>query len=105
VQNNTLHLGKNEQNLNGTHLMPSYTLRCLDCENVFDVLCRYDARPEQKCTKCESINHESLITGAPALGDSVRLGVTKPDGGFKEVLSKIHSQNYKSNLADKLSRR
>ena len=50
-------------------------------------------------------NHENLITGAPALGDSVRLGVTKPDGGFNEVLSKIHSNNYKSNLADKLSRR
>ena len=85
--------------------MPSYTLKCNDCETLFDVMCRYDARPEQQCTSCKSTNHENLITGAPALGDSVRLGVTKPDGGFNEVLSKIHSQNYKSNLADKLSRR
>ena len=85
--------------------MPSYTLKCNDCETVFDVLCRYAARPEQQCPSCKSTNHENLITGAPALGDSVRLGVTKPDGGFNEVLSKIHSNNYKSNLADKLSRR
>jgi hypothetical protein len=38
------------------------------------------------------------------MGDSVRLGIKKPDQGFNEVLSKIHAANYKSNLADKLSR-
>ena len=85
--------------------MPSYTLKCNDCDTVFDVLCRYAARPEQQCTNCQSTNHENIITGAPALGDPVRLGITQHDGGFKEVLSKIHSNNYKSNLADKLSRR
>ena len=85
--------------------MPSYTLKCNDCDTLFDVLCRYAARPEQQCTNCQSTNHENIITGAPALGDPVRLGITQPDGGFKEVLSKIHSNNYKSNLADKLSRR
>jgi len=102
VQSNILHRGKNEKNLIGT-FMPSYTLKCLDCETVFNVLCSWASRPEQQCTNCQSINHESII-GAPAFGDAVRLGVTKPDGGFKEVLSKIHSNNYKSNLGDKLSR-
>lgn len=42
---------------------------------------------------------------AAAMGDSVRLGIRKPDSGFQEVLSKIHAANYKSNLSDKLSRR
>jgi hypothetical protein len=42
--------------------------------------------------------------GAPAMGDSVRLGIRKPDQGFNEVLSKIHAANYRSNLSDKLSR-
>lgn len=40
-----------------------------------------------------------------SFGDPVRLGITKPDGGFREVLSKIAENNYKSNLTDKLSRR
>jgi hypothetical protein len=40
-----------------------------------------------------------------AMGDSVRLGIRKPDSGFQEVLSKIHAANYKSNLAGKLSRK
>lgn len=46
-----------------------------------------------------------FVPGEGALGDPVRLGITKPDGGFREVLSKIAENNYKSNLADKLSRR
>jgi hypothetical protein len=41
----------------------------------------------------------------PALGDPVRLGVRTVDNGFREVLSKIHASQPKSNLADKLSRR
>jgi hypothetical protein len=40
----------------------------------------------------------------PAIGDSVRLGIRRPDDGFREVLSKISDANYKSNLRGKLSR-
>ena len=40
-----------------------------------------------------------------AMGDSVRLGIRKNDEGFREVVSKIASANYKSNLADRLSRK
>ena len=40
----------------------------------------------------------------PAMGYSVRLGIRKPDNGFREVLSKISDANYKSNLRGKLSR-
>jgi hypothetical protein len=47
--------------------------------------------------------HEPGISAT--IGDSVRLGIRKPDNGFKEVLSKIASANYRSNLADKLSRK
>lgn len=40
-----------------------------------------------------------------AIGDPVRLGLRRTDDGFREVLSKISSSNYKSNLSNKLSRR
>lgn len=43
--------------------------------------------------------------GVASFGDPVRLGIRTTDGGFKEVLSKIAENNYKSNLSDKLSRR
>lgn len=46
-----------------------------------------------------------FTSGEGSLGDPVRLGITRTDDGFKEVLSKINSANYKSNLGSKLSRR
>ena len=41
---------------------------------------------------------EVFIGTAPNIGDPVRLGVRKADGGFKEVLQKIHSRAPGSNL-------
>lgn len=32
--------------------------------------------------------YESILLGAPSLGDPVRLGIRKPDQGFREVLQK-----------------
>lgn len=47
---------------------------------------------------------ETVILSAPEIGDSVRLGIRKPDDSFREVLHKIAESNPKSNLKDKLSR-
>lgn len=47
--------------------------------------------------------HFAAVEGS--IGDSVRLGITRNDDGFREVLSKISEANYKSNLGSKLSRR
>lgn len=42
---------------------------------------------------------------AANMGDPVRLGIRRTDDGFREVLSKIHANNYRSNLGNKLSRK
>lgn len=84
--------------------MPSYSFKCTNCNEIFDIKCKISEMQEQQCTICSSKNyvvHHKQLT----IGDSVRLGVKTIDGGFKEVLSKIASNNYRSNLADKLSRR
>lgn len=81
--------------------MPTYTFRDKNTGEVFDKLMKI-ADKEQFLS--DNPNFESIICGAPVMGDSVRLGIRKTDDGFKEVLSKINSANYKSNLKDKLSR-
>lgn len=80
--------------------MPTYTFRDKETGEIFDKLMSWDNR--QKFLE-ENPNLETIM-GAPAMGDSVRLGVRKTDDGFKEVLSKISAANYRSNLKDKLSR-
>ena len=80
--------------------MPTYTFRDKNTGEVFDKLMKI-ADKEQFL-----LDHPHLesIIGAPAMGDSVRLGIRRSDDGFREVLSKIGAANYKSNLKDKLSR-
>lgn len=82
--------------------MPTYTFRNTETGEVFDKLMTWNSREDYLQ---QNPHLESIIGGAPALGDPVRLGVTRNDDGFKEVLSKISSANYKSNLSDKLSRK
>lgn len=82
--------------------MPTYSFRDKLTGEVFDKIMKIS---ELDIFLSSNDNLETVITHAPPLGDSVRLGIRKPDGGFNEVLSKIHSNNYKSNLADKLSRK
>jgi hypothetical protein len=81
--------------------MPTYTFLNTDTQEKFDIFLSMNQLDEYKK---ENPNLESVI-GAPAIGDSVRLGVRTIDNGFREVLSKIHNSQPKSNLADKLSRR
>lgn len=61
-------------------------------------------QPEgEPCPSCTS-HTVQLKIGTPGMGDSVRLGIRTNDDGFREVLSKIHASQPKSNLRDKLSR-
>lgn len=81
--------------------MPTYTFHNKDTGEIFDKLMSFSSRQEY----LEQNPQLEVIMGAPAMGDSVRLGVRRNDDGFREVLSKIGAANYKSNLTDKLSRK
>ena len=85
--------------------MPVYNFKCSDCQEEFEVTCRMNERTQQHCPACNSSNYEHHFTTPPPLGDPVRLGVRTIDGGFREVLSRIGSANYKSDLSAKLSRK
>lgn len=43
-------------------------------------------------------NMKQVFTKAPALGDSVRLGIRKHDSGFKEVLQKAKDAHKHSTI-------
>lgn len=84
--------------------MPTYDYECKGCGTKFDVICRIaDMDVPKECPECHSNDTFRFIGGAPAFGDSVRLGITRPDQGFKEVLQKIHKNTPGSQL-DKNSR-
>lgn len=75
--------------------MPTYDFKDRATGNVFTQTMRI---AEKEIFLSENPNIEQLILRAPAIGDPVRLGVRKVDGGFKEVLQKIHSRAPGSDL-------
>lgn len=75
--------------------MPTYDFRNKDTGEVFEKVMKI-AEKEQYLK--DNPNIETYIGQAPAMGDPVRLRVTKADNGFKEVLQKIHQKTPGSRL-------
>lgn len=82
--------------------MPLYNYQCKHCSHEFEKVLKIadmHLPSSEPCPKC-GVEGQVIktISGAPNLGDPVRLGLRKPDQGFKEVMQKIHANNPGSNL-------
>jgi len=77
--------------------MPTYTYRCDRCSHDFEQMQRIANMHLPTTEPCPSCQEKGTVVktigGAPAMGDPVRLGLRKIDGGFKEVLQRIHAAN------------
>ena len=75
-------------------LMANYTFRNKDTKKEFDI----DMPISQLDTyKAENPNLEQLIKRAPAIADPARLGLHKPDAGFRDVLKRVKKASGRSN--------
>ena len=73
--------------------MPFYQYSCATCTHEFEKSLKIAERDEaQVCPECNSGETVRGVSAAP-LVDSVRLGIRRPDEGFKSVLNRIHSRN------------
>ncbi len=77
--------------------MPIYTVRNNLTGEVKDVTMKIAARDQYLL---DNPDCEFIITQAPSLGDSIRLGIKRPDNAWKEVLQKIDSRTPGSTLKD-----
>lgn len=82
--------------------MPIYDYKCGECGKTFTKILRMSERktPEQEpCPHCGSSGKvEQVLLSAPGIADPCRIGVTKADSGFKEVLAGIHQKTPGSQL-------
>lgn len=75
--------------------MPLYDYSCSDCEHTFTKNLRMaenkkpESEPCPSCGKSNTISQQLL--SAPALGNSINMGLRKHDSGFKEVMEKMHA--------------
>jgi hypothetical protein len=76
--------------------MPLYDFRNKDTGEVFEKMMSISAKEEYLK---ENPNIEAML-GMNALIDPVRLGLRRPDQGFKEVLQRIDEKTAGSRLKD-----
>lgn len=74
--------------------MPIYTFKDLNTGEVFEHSMKI---AELDQFRNDNPHLQTIIT-APMICDPVRVGVTKVDGGFKEVLQKVHERTPGSRL-------
>ena len=75
--------------------MPVYEYKCLACEHLFDKRERIENRLQPEYLACPECGEKKVKLGhyagrAASIGDAVRLGIRRPDEGFKDVLREVH---------------
>lgn len=75
--------------------MPKYTFRNNESNEVFDITMSISERDQYVQ---DNPHLTQLITGAPSIGDPHRLGLKKPDDGFRDVLRNVKHHHKKDNI-------
>lgn len=75
--------------------MPAYDYKCSECDHVFEQtkkIADRDNNDDDVCPECSTTGQITRQVGSPLVAYSiVTKGYGRIDGGFKEVLQKIHS--------------
>jgi hypothetical protein len=75
--------------------MPSYTFEDTNTGEIIDKTMKI---AELDTFKLENPHLLQRIFRAPALGDPTRLGIRKPDDGFRDVLKNVKHHHKKDNI-------
>ena len=70
--------------------MPYYDYECEECDNKFEEKYSIDERNKPTEEPCSSCGCKIKIkVGFPGLADPIRLGLRKPDDGFKDMMKRM----------------
>lgn len=75
--------------------MPTYDFRHRETGETVEMRMKISEKEEWLVAHPE---YEYVILGAPSLGDPIRLGIKKPDNGFREVLAKAKAAHKKGDV-------
>lgn len=84
--------------------MPAYDYCCKTCGLEFEEILPISRRKEPCRSPCDYCQHlEStcqveIVVRSPFIGDSMRIGIKKPDKAFNDKLKEIKKSHYKSNV-------
>jgi hypothetical protein len=70
--------------------MPTYTFRNKNTNDYHEMFMKMAERDQYVV---DNPDLEQCITEAPTIGDSVKLGIKKPDSSFRDVLKEIKGKH------------
>jgi len=70
--------------------MPTYNFRNINTNEEFEITMKISELDEYKNTHPEL---QQLLNRPPSIGDPVRMGLRKPDDGFRDVLKNVKSHH------------
>ncbi len=75
--------------------MPIYSMRNNRTQEEFEVTLKYS---ELEIYLKENSDIQQIFTKFPGTGDSVRLGIRKPDDNFRDVLKNVKHHHKKDSI-------
>jgi hypothetical protein len=75
--------------------MPIYSIRDNTTNEEFEVNMKFS---EMENYLKDNPHLQQIFNRFPSLGDSVRLGIRKPDDGFRDVLRNVRHHHKKDNI-------
>ena len=75
--------------------MPIYSMRNNQTQEEFEVTLKYS---ELEIYLKENPDIQQIFTKFPGTGDSVRLGIRKPDDNFRDVLKNVKHHHKKDSI-------
>lgn len=75
--------------------MPIYSVRNKETQEEFEVSLKYS---ELNQYLNDNPNIQQIFTKFPATGDSIRLGIKRPDEGFRDVLRNVQHHHKKDSI-------
>ena len=75
--------------------MPIYSMRDKETQEEFEVTLKFS---ELDTYLSENPHLQQTFNKFPGIGDSIRLGVRKPDDGFRDVLRTVRHHHKKDNI-------
>jgi putative FmdB family regulatory protein len=84
--------------------MPYYDFKCEKCQTTFEKLLlmkEMELPLTEPCPECGSKNSVKQEVSVASIGDSIRLGLKKPDAGWGEVLNKVQKAHPKGDWSNK----
>jgi putative FmdB family regulatory protein len=82
--------------------MPLYEYQCSACKHLWDDIYTIAKRNQPTKKPCPNCGKKKVVKSDASIQiiDAVRLGITRPDHGFKDVISKIKKAHPRNTMRD-----